>query len=103
MCDEAAEYAARGATDGVGATGVHARVLERALERLLYALGVPRRQCAGAGCDSAPVSTSGGGAIRGGEADEDPRTGRVGAVVQGGGGALGSAAPPARGGARGRR
>src|ERR1022692_4315200 len=100
---EIAQRTARRVAGGTGATGFYARVVERALERLVHALGVPRRQCAGAGGDHPPVSAFGGGAVWGGEADEDPRAGRVGGVVQGGGRTLGSAAATARGGARRRR
>src|ERR1039458_1576450 len=103
MRDEATECAARGAVRGSGATGVYACVVERALQRLVHALGVPRRQRVGAGGDNTPVSAPGGGAVWGGKTDEDPCTGRLGGIVQDCGGTLGGTAAPARGSACGGR
>src|SRR6202453_1382261 len=97
--DEATRGTIGGASGPVGAAGLHACLLERAFERLLYAPGVSRRQRARPGGDYAPVPAPGGGAVRRGAPDEDPRAGGVGPVVQGGGRAPGGATADARGGA----
>ena len=73
----AAGRAARGAR----APGVHARLVDRAAQRLLCAPGVPGRQRARAGGDHPPLSAPGGRALRGGEAHEDPRPSGVGSVL----------------------
>ena len=78
---DAARRAARRAARGPRAPGLHARLLERAPQRLLRAPRVPRRQRARAGGDRPPVPAAGGRALRRRAADEDPRAGRVGAVV----------------------
>ena len=76
--DDAARRAARRAAGGARAPGVHARVVERAAQRLLRAPGVPGGQRAGAGGDHVPVSAPGGRALRRGATDEDPRAGGLG-------------------------
>ena len=82
--------------------GLHARLLERAAQRLLRAPGVPRRQRAGAGGDRPPLPAAGGRALRRRAADEDPRPGGVGAGLPRGRRAAGAARAAARGGAAGR-
>ena len=84
----------------LGATGVHPRLLERAAQRLLREAGVPGRQRACPGRDDTPLSAPGGRALRGGQADEDPRAGGIGSVLPGGRRAPGAARAPAIGGAR---
>src|SRR5450759_4210743 len=100
---EAAAVAPGRAAGGSGAAGVHARVVDRAARRLLYKAGVPRGQRACAGCHDAPVPAAGSGALRGGPADEDPRSGRVRAVVSHGGRTASAGRAPARGRAAGAR
>ena len=99
--DEAAECAVGGASRGAGAPGLHARLVERAAQRLLRAPGVPRRQRAGAGRHHAPLPAPGGRALRRGAAHEDPRPGGVRPLLPGGRRAPRGARAAARGGARG--
>ena len=74
--------APRRAAAGPRAAGVHARLLDRAARRLLRALGLPRRLRPGAGGDDAPLPAPGGGPLRRGPADEDPRAGGLGPLVR---------------------
>ena len=75
--DEAAQHPPGRAARGARAPGLHARLLERAAQRLIRAPGVPGGQRAGAGRDHASVSAAGGRAVRRRATDEDPRAGGI--------------------------
>jgi len=67
---------------GSRAPGLHARLLERAAQRLVCAAGVPRGQRAGArGDDRICTPAPGGRALRRGAAHEDSRAGGLGRVL----------------------